>query len=247
MKITFFGTSHGVPSGDRFCSCAFLEVNGKGYLFDCGAPAIEKMLKKEFDLTALKAVFITHRHGDHINGLTNLVDLSNWYFKNMSYDIYLPERELGERMKEFIEYTSALKMDEERLRLKLTSEGPFYDDGNIKVTAIRTEHMYLVGSPTYAYLIEADGKNLLITGDMSQFLGKEDFPVVAFEKKMDCIICEMAHFSLSDIDKYLKKCLANKFVFTHVFPLNKYDDIEKAKNDYGYPLICVADDDELEI
>ena len=29
--------------------------------------------------------------------------------------------------------------------------------------------------------------------------------------------------------------------------LNKYDDIEKAKNDYGYPLICVADDDELEI
>lgn len=31
MKITFIGTSHGVPAADRFCSCAMIEV-GESYI-----------------------------------------------------------------------------------------------------------------------------------------------------------------------------------------------------------------------
>ena len=28
MKITFLGSSHGVPSAERYCSCTMIEVNG---------------------------------------------------------------------------------------------------------------------------------------------------------------------------------------------------------------------------
>ena len=38
MKITFLGTSHGVPAADRYCSCTMLEVNGAHYFIDAGAP-----------------------------------------------------------------------------------------------------------------------------------------------------------------------------------------------------------------
>ena len=32
MKITFLGTSHGVPSRDRFCSCVMLELGPQATL-----------------------------------------------------------------------------------------------------------------------------------------------------------------------------------------------------------------------
>ena len=246
MKITFYGTSHGVPSGDRFCSCYLLEVGGKSYLFDCGAPAIEKMLKGGKDLNSLKAVFLTHRHGDHTNSLINLVDLSNWYFKTMDYDIFVPEKELGDKIKDLIGYTSFVDVDEKRLRFKLASEDTFYDDGNIKVSGVRTQHLHLFDRPAYAFVVEAEGKKLLFTGDMSVGMKKDDFPAVAYSEKFDAIVCELAHFTLSEVAPSLEKAKTDRIIFTHVFPLSKYDDIEKAKNGFTAQIFTPNDDDEIE-
>lgn len=43
MKITFLGTGHGVPSPDRHCSATLVEVGGKRYLIDAGAPVVDIM------------------------------------------------------------------------------------------------------------------------------------------------------------------------------------------------------------
>ena len=55
MKITFLGTSHGVPAADRYCSSAMIEVNGSVYLIDAGAPVIDLLIRQ-----ALKA----YKHKD---------------------------------------------------------------------------------------------------------------------------------------------------------------------------------------
>ena len=40
MKITFLGTSHGVPAADRYCYCVMIESGKSVYFIDGGAPMI---------------------------------------------------------------------------------------------------------------------------------------------------------------------------------------------------------------
>lgn len=246
MKVTFFGTSHGVPSATRYCSCAMVETSGNAYLIDCGAPAIEKMLKRGMSLNELKAIFLTHCHGDHCNELLNLVDLTNWYFKKTSYDVYTPETEFSDKLVDLMEFTSNCKLDDKRIRFKKASEGVVYDDGAVKITYIPTQHLDTWGRPAFSVLVEAEGKRVLFTGDMSPNLRGKDFPTLATEEETDGVICELAHFGMDELRPYLEKCKTKKFFFTHVFPLSKYDDVEKEKNAYSFPLLTVSDDEVVE-
>ena len=77
MKITFLGTSHGVPARGRNCSTAMLEVGDAIYFIDGGAPMIEEFLKirNESDLARARALFTTHTHGDHYSGAFNFISL----------------------------------------------------------------------------------------------------------------------------------------------------------------------------
>ena len=77
MKITFLGTSHGVPAADRYCACTMLEVNGATYFIDAGAPLIDILLRRGTDLNTIRALFTTHLHGDHVNGVLAFADLIN--------------------------------------------------------------------------------------------------------------------------------------------------------------------------
>ena len=40
MKLYFLGTCHGAQEKGRFLTCTALEVNGKMYLIDAGAPFV---------------------------------------------------------------------------------------------------------------------------------------------------------------------------------------------------------------
>lgn len=55
-----------------------------------GAPISDILIRCKYPLSKLKAAFITHVHRDHISGLINLLDLANWYYKDM--DVFLLEK-----------------------------------------------------------------------------------------------------------------------------------------------------------
>jgi ribonuclease Z len=92
MKITFLGTSHGVPAADRYCSSAMIEVNDSVYLIDAGAPAADLLIRRGVNLDTVKAVFTTHLHGDHVFGVIQMASLFNWFFKTADADFYLTEQ-----------------------------------------------------------------------------------------------------------------------------------------------------------
>ena len=75
MKITFLGSSHGVPEPNRKCSCIMVEVEQNIYLIDIGTPAIDLLRRRGKSIDAVKGVFITHMHGDHTDGLIQFADL----------------------------------------------------------------------------------------------------------------------------------------------------------------------------
>ena len=93
MKITFLGTSHGVPAADRFCSSTMIEIGEAVYLIDGGAPTGDLLIRNGINYDRIKAVFTTHIHGDHTLGMLGMLSLSNWKFRTSSYVTYLATEE----------------------------------------------------------------------------------------------------------------------------------------------------------
>lgn len=75
MEIYFFGTSSGAPTKERNVSGISLieSQGGAWYLIDCGEGTQHQVLRSSMSLASLKAVFITHLHGDHCYGLPGLL------------------------------------------------------------------------------------------------------------------------------------------------------------------------------
>jgi ribonuclease Z len=75
MKITFIGTSSGVPTKKRNVSGIALKFNQSSdwLLVDCGEATQHQLLFTPYSLPKLKHIFITHLHGDHCFGLFGLL------------------------------------------------------------------------------------------------------------------------------------------------------------------------------
>ena len=245
MRITFIGTSHGVPAADRYCSCIMLEVNGAIYFIDGGAPMIDGLLRHGKDVNAVRAVFTTHSHGDHTNGITHMADLMNWYYKESAADFYFTEKPLLEAVENLIlACDSRIPIVKKRIRFKVTDPISGYEDENIKVSYIPTKHMP-DGHPSYSVLVRAEGKSVLFSGDFSQSLAKRDVPTIISEEPLDLFVCEMAHFGIEHISPYLDTCKAKRVAFTHVHPTGKYEDIEGLRGKYGFELFTPKDNDDI--
>ncbi|WP_369991768.1 ribonuclease Z [Pseudomonas xanthosomatis] len=75
MDLQFLGTSSGVPTKARNVSAtAVIESAGHGwYLVDCGEGTQHQLLHSPLSVRDLRAIFITHVHGDHCFGLPGLL------------------------------------------------------------------------------------------------------------------------------------------------------------------------------
>lgn len=249
MKITFLGTAPGVPVKNRRFSSVLIESGNNLYLFDAGSGVVNTMTDMGIDITAIRSVFITHAHLDHMNGIIDLADLINWSatFSSASVDYYLPEAVAIDLVKSYLTTLSA-PMSEESNRFHAYGEDFIYDDGIIRVTPYPNGHLKKDSRPSYSFLIECEGKRILVTGDLSQNLEARDFPSVAKTVRCDVIISELAHFDLPTVLAELKSCEVGEVYFTHVKqPWIRVLEIEEANASGKYPFPMYAARDGLEI
>ena len=237
MKVTFLGTSHGVPSAIRHCQSILLEIGEAAYLFDAGAPVADLLTRRGIPFDRIKAVFFTHMHADHTAGIHQFLSLSSWYYRTCSYDVFITDPH----------YVDAFRMlhkelAEDRVRLHaFDGAGEVFKDENITVTAVATRHM----ERSYAYVIDsADGKRLIITGDLHQN-DAADFPQIAKDEPSDAIICEQAHFTMETIFEHLRVCPTKQVWMTHV--AHHYETsivkLRAAEADHTLPMPMHAVDD----
>ena len=244
MKITFLGTSHGVPMTDRFCSSTLVEVGDAAYIIDGGAPVADMLIRRGIPFSKVRAVFTTHSHADHTFGLLGFISLSNWYYRDSSYDLYMTEQVTLDAFKNVI-LAAEKAFNEDRIRMKLVSEGEFYKDENITVRAIPTRHMGEY--PSYSFIIDtADGKRVVFTGDLH---GRDaaDFPQIAKDEPSDAIICEMAHFNHAVALPILAKCPTKKMLINHIFCGYEENLAAIAEAGKTMPVHAVADGEEIEL
>ncbi len=73
MKVIPLGTSSGKPTPKRNVSGLAVVREGEWLLFDCGEATQTQIQRAGLSSNRLAAVFITHFHGDHFNGLSGLL------------------------------------------------------------------------------------------------------------------------------------------------------------------------------
>jgi ribonuclease BN (tRNA processing enzyme) len=77
VTITTLGSSDAFNSGGRGNSCFFVRDEVGAYAVDFGPTAPLIARREGIDLGELDAIFLTHLHGDHVNGLPSLlIDLT---------------------------------------------------------------------------------------------------------------------------------------------------------------------------
>ena len=108
MKLTFLGTSHGVPAADRYCQSILAQTENGGYIIDAGAPVFDCLLRQNVDINKIRAVFITHMHGDHVDCLFGLIGIACWYYTDMRFDVFLPEQKGIDAVTAFLEATRGI-------------------------------------------------------------------------------------------------------------------------------------------
>ena len=72
-EILFLGTSAAVPSKARSTSCIALRSGPDILLLDCGEGAQRQLMLSPFSFMKVRAILITHLHGDHVFGLPGLL------------------------------------------------------------------------------------------------------------------------------------------------------------------------------
>ncbi len=240
MKLTFIGTSHGVPETNRRCSSCILEVNRSYYLFDMGTQVVEDLRKRSIAIDDVRLAICSHPHGDHTDGLISFVDLVNWYFKSADPLILLPDSRLIPPLCAWISATTEGKPLRGDLRIKSFCEGVAHEDENLRVTAIRTRHC----ENSFAFLIEAQNKRILLTGDLCR--PSVDFPQIAFETELDLLVCETAHFSPDDCIPFFDQTKAKRILHTHVND-NRWSDALSRQVDASHPYVYGVAFDGMEI
>ena len=221
VRIIFIGTSHGVPEPNRRCSSTLIEVGEKRYFIDMGTQSIEELISRGMPVDSVKGVFVTHMHGDHTNGLISFIDLCTWYFKTADPLIMLPEINAVEVINSWL---SATGSGPRTLRYEETKEGVCYDDGTLRVTAFRTKH----NRCSYAYIVEAEGKAVMFSGDLAG--PSKDFPETAVKTRLDLMVCEAAHFSALEYEPVFRSSDVRKVIINHYAPWNVPNIMKLAEN-----------------
>jgi ribonuclease Z len=105
MRVIPLGTSSGKPTLKRNVSALAVAREAEWLLFDCGEGAQIQLARAGLSSSRLSAVFITHLHGDHFNGLSGL--LSTMGLDRRASDLTL----VGPRgIREYLDVLARLKV-----------------------------------------------------------------------------------------------------------------------------------------
>lgn len=225
MRIHFLGTCSGTEPMPNMHHCSLVvETGGQYYWFDAGENCSHSAYTSGIDVTRVRAVFISHLHIDHIGGLPNLITTINKvtrvtgipHINNNSYNIYLPDlrafpaiRDIGYSFNYKDRVNNSVNIFEHEVK-----DGGVFEDEYIKVSAVHNTHLKEDGTNgwhSYSYLIEAEGKKIVFSGDV----GKPDEVDTLVGEGCDLLIMETGHHTVTAVLDYAESRNIKRLRFNH--------------------------------
>lgn len=249
MRITFVGTSHGKPQADRHCSSYMLEVGSGIYFVDAGASFYDAMRGYGKDAARLRAVFTTHAHSDHTNGLVHGIAALARECPNACYSVLLTSQAMVDALGGYLS-AAGIPLPQ-GLSLPLAACGEVYRDENVIVTYHKTAHLKAIGQPAYGLVVrEACGKgaSVLFSGDLSFALNGGDFPSAEASEPHDLFVCELAHLYPAHLEPHLASSAVLRVAITHMnLPETKAPLAKEMAGRLPMPVQIMRDGDVIEL
>ena len=93
------------------------------------------------DFSSIRGIFITHAHTDHIGSLPQIIAPLLRYRYNDKCTCFISDEVVADA---FYTWMGANTVDIEKMKqivkFEVSKVGEIFDDGNIKVTAVKTNH-----------------------------------------------------------------------------------------------------------
>ena len=176
-RLILLGTAGGPAiKKARAQPASALIVNGTVYIIDAGNGVSRQMALAGVSPRALRAVFITHNHSDHVADYGALLLRAVASGLKQPVDAYGPPplEKMTESYLDYMRWDSQLReKDEGRPSLAslvrahdIEGDGVIYQDENVKVTAAEVSHG--AARPSYAFRFDAPGRSIVFSGDTSR-------------------------------------------------------------------------------
>jgi len=138
LQVVFLGTGAAVPTKNRGLSSVVVKRAGEILMFDCGEGTQRQMVSAGIGLCRKMKIFITHLHGDHIFGLTGLLQSMSLLGRTRELYVYGPTG-LGEYL-DAVSRTARLHtvFPVEAREIK---EGKVYEDREYEIQAAPADHV----------------------------------------------------------------------------------------------------------
>ncbi len=148
MRVTFLGTSAGVPTRARNVSCVALRPAQRGevWLFDCGEGTQHQLLRSDLNISQITRIFITHMHGDHVLGLMGLLATCGMTAHARGISIYGP-RPIADYVREVSRRTQF--QTNYPLEVHTVEPGKIFEDDEYAVTCAPLKHRL----PAFGYRV----------------------------------------------------------------------------------------------
>jgi ribonuclease Z len=199
LKVTLLGTGTPTPRLANFSASTLVEAGTERLLFDFGRGSTIRLFQKKIPLGSITAGFITHLHSDHVVGLPDMW-LSGWIgtpwaSRKTPMVIYGPAGTVAmtQNLTKAFSADIAIREDDEHLPPAGIAfdahdivPGPVYEKNGVKVSAIEVHHGDKI-KPAFGYVIEYDGKKVVLSGDT-----KYDENVANAAKGADLLVHEVA-------------------------------------------------------
>jgi len=221
FSVSCLGVGDGWPCADRNHAAFLYRFGPTTLLVDCGEPVDRCFKAGKVTRGDLDGIVISHLHPDHVGGLFMLMQ-GFWLEKRRrQLPVYLPATGV-KPLRDMLEAT--LLFDEFlpfRLQIApLRTRRPIRI-GAVNVTPFPTTHLDALRAKvrrkrdyfsSYCFLLESAGWRVGHSAD----LGKPSDLDPLWERPLDLLVCEVAHFEPGEIFSYLRDRPVKKVVFVHL-------------------------------
>lgn len=192
LSAAFCGTGSPLPDRQRAGPCLAIVAGHRLFIFDAGEGAAETLTLMGLSPASVEAVFLTHFHSDHIDGLGSLA-LQHWAQGAATAPLPLYGGEGVERVAYGFNEAYALDSSYRIAHhgVAVVPPGGFglsprtfsiadgqdnvvvLDDGGVRITAFHVDHGPV--HPAFGYRVDYKGRSIVVSGDTapSQVLQRE--------------------------------------------------------------------------
>ena len=148
ISVTILGNASAKPTSVAHPSAQIVNINEQLFLMDAGEGVQRQMARCGISPLKLRAVFLSHLHGDHLYGLFPLLSTLGLYGRRTLLRIYAP-RPFGEMLEGFLSlFESDLPYKPEWVEVDTTKHQIIFENDTTEIWSLPLRHRV----PTAGYL-----------------------------------------------------------------------------------------------